>query len=148
MLEMHANLEIWDVELVVGGEVVGTCGGCHHFVPCLLAGLLTRGRDQPKLCHGHSSGAAERKLRGEVYLDLCMLCYYSSQQLIKHWETLSRSSLSIALIWRQQRYNSWVYNTWLHSYSYTLAPESCWCCCNEMSWHCLPPGELTEMMLH
>lgn len=66
---MHANLEVWDVELVVGGEVVGSCGGCHHFVPCLLAGLVTRSRDQPKLCHGYSSGAAKRKLRGGVYLD-------------------------------------------------------------------------------
>lgn len=51
-------LEVWDVELVVGGEVVGTRGGCHHFVPCLLAGLLSRRRDQPKLCHGYSTGAA------------------------------------------------------------------------------------------
>lgn len=56
--QIHAYLEVWDVELVVGGEVVGTRGGCHHFVPCLLAGLLSRCRDQPKLSHGYSTGAA------------------------------------------------------------------------------------------
>lgn len=51
-IKCNANLEVWYAELVVGGEVVGPCGGCHHFVPCLLAGLLSRCRDQPKLCHG------------------------------------------------------------------------------------------------
>lgn len=44
---------------MVGGQDVGTCGGCHHFVPCLLTSLLSRCRDQPELCHGYSSGAAE-----------------------------------------------------------------------------------------
>lgn len=53
-----ANLEIGDVELVVEGQVVGAGGGCHHLLPCLLAGLLPRRRDQPELCHGHSAGGA------------------------------------------------------------------------------------------
>lgn len=53
-----ANLEIWDVELVVERQVVGTGGGCHHLVPCLQAGLLSRRGDQPELCHGYSTGAA------------------------------------------------------------------------------------------
>ena len=44
-----ANLEIGDVELVVGGQVVGASGGHHHVVPGLLACLLARSRDQPEL---------------------------------------------------------------------------------------------------
>lgn len=46
-----ANLKVWYAEFVVSGEVLCACGGCHHFVPCLLAGLFTRSRDQPKLSH-------------------------------------------------------------------------------------------------
>lgn len=53
-----SDLEIWDAELVVGGQIVGARGGCCHFVPCLLAGLLSRSRDQPKLSHDDSSDAA------------------------------------------------------------------------------------------
>lgn len=53
-----SDLEIWDAELVVGGQIVGARGGRCHFVPCLLAGLLSRSRDQPKLCHDDSSDAA------------------------------------------------------------------------------------------
>ena len=49
------NLEIGDVKLVVGGQVVGTSGGHHHVVPGLLACLLSRRRDQPKLCHVYSA---------------------------------------------------------------------------------------------
>lgn len=37
---------------MVGGEAVGSCGGGGHLVPGLLAGLLSRGGDQPKLSHG------------------------------------------------------------------------------------------------
>ena len=36
------DLEIWDVELVVGGQVGGVCGGHHHLVPALLTRLLAR----------------------------------------------------------------------------------------------------------
>lgn len=43
---------------MVNRKIVGSCGGCHHFVPCLLAGLLARSRDQPKLCHCNSAAAA------------------------------------------------------------------------------------------
>ena len=46
------DLEIRDVELVVGGDVVGTCGGHHHLVPGLLARLLPRRRNQPEFSHG------------------------------------------------------------------------------------------------
>lgn len=53
---IHSNLEVWDAELVIGGEVVSACGCCHQLVPCLLAGLLSRSRDEPKLGHGYSSG--------------------------------------------------------------------------------------------
>lgn len=49
-----ANLKVWDAELMVGREVVCACGGCHHLVPCLLARLFSRCRDQPKLCHGYT----------------------------------------------------------------------------------------------
>lgn len=60
-MRSQANLQVGDVELVVVGEIVGTCGGCRHGVPCLLTGFLPRCRDQPKLCHGLDStgGAAE-----------------------------------------------------------------------------------------
>ena len=46
------DLEIWDVELAVGGEVVGARGGHHHLVPGLLTRLLPRRRDQPEFSHG------------------------------------------------------------------------------------------------
>lgn len=45
-------LKVWDVEFVVGGQVVGPCSGHHELVPCLLAGLLPRCGDQPEFCHG------------------------------------------------------------------------------------------------
>lgn len=46
------DLKIWNVELDVSGEVVGSCGGHHQLVPGLLACLLSRSGDQPKFCHG------------------------------------------------------------------------------------------------
>lgn len=46
------HLEVGDVELCVGGQVVGAGRGHHQLVPGLLAGLLPRSRDQPELCHG------------------------------------------------------------------------------------------------
>lgn len=46
------NLEIRNVELVVGGQVVGPCGGQHQLVPGLLACLLSWCGDQPEFRHG------------------------------------------------------------------------------------------------
>lgn len=64
---IHSHLEVWDAELVIGGEVVGACGCCHQLVPCLLAGLLTRSRDQPKLGHGYSSREASGNWKGSCF---------------------------------------------------------------------------------
>lgn len=47
-----SHLEIRNVELVVGGQVVGARGGHHQLVPGLLARLLSRSGDQPEFRHG------------------------------------------------------------------------------------------------
>lgn len=49
------HLKIRDVELVVGGQDVGACGGHVHLIPCLLASLIARSRNQPELSHGCKS---------------------------------------------------------------------------------------------
>lgn len=63
VVKWETYLQVWDAELVVDGEVVGSCGGCHHFVPRLLAGLLPRSRNQPKLCHVCRGGVARKYLK-------------------------------------------------------------------------------------
>lgn len=80
---IHANLEVWDAELVIGGQIVGPCGGCHHFVPCLLTSFLSRSRDQPKLCHGSGAGAAEDNWDKYIYIfRLIFRFYLKFEQLI------------------------------------------------------------------
>lgn len=91
-------LQIWDAELVVDGEVVGPCGGCHHFVPRLLAGLLPRGGNQPKLCHVCRSGAARNFLK-ETWIMLMMVPLLDDPLLVIHRTVcLNREAIAIFVV--------------------------------------------------